>query len=292
MFTLGRTYLVAQLPAVTDKKFIIEGENSFSEKEMSSARWMDTPAFGFHYTNIFLKLKKRLPHEARQYKYISTYYECERYGYFSEPLRDAKYWSTPEGNFRGLFIKALLLTRDATIESVSEFANVPISSVATYEQLFFDVLDRKKERDMPYIFNIVNPGLVRRTKSCIDNESFESVVLMAGLKGTMKDVAHYYEWPGMLEHKPDDAIEVEGRFMAEANLLIRTTGLPKDHTTVTSSRNIISSAKQGGKDTGPNTIDKFGPTSSAINLTNMVRELQIADEETIEIEPPAKKIKS
>lgn len=84
-------------------------------------------------------------------------------------------------------IKAVLMTRDATVASVAGALRLDAAVVEAYDSLFFNITDRKS--DLAYVRNLLGAGdssplMVSRDA----NPSDEEVLLSVGFNGTIEDV--------------------------------------------------------------------------------------------------------
>ena len=85
-------------------------------------------------------------------------------------------------------LRAALLARDVTVDSVAEALNMLPPLVEAYEELFFNVLDRKSDR--AYLQDAVRVALTPLGHVYMANneDPLHRELLMTGLNGTLQDV--------------------------------------------------------------------------------------------------------
>ena len=232
------------------------------------------PAFGWYFAKHFAKARESLHYAAQDFPWIRHAYNVQRFGNKlnprafenNEPTATAISWQMPEFYNYGIMVKGLLLAPDATVEKIAELTNLNIDAIRAYEQLFFNVLDRKA--DTAYLCRLVYPnGII--SEILPDHHipaNLETQVLSAGYKNGMKAVMHLMGARGMLEHKSDDATSLEREIMANANFYARNGGLNQNHPAVQQGRQLLAAAKKGSHDAGMPVADPGGPTSLGSSL--------------------------
>lgn len=115
-------------------------------------------------------------------------------------------------------IKALLIADDVTCEYVAKKLSIPVDVITAYEKLFFNVLDRKKDR--AFIASIVYPdGRIKEAmEDYLENTGIGELMLRAGHTHGIRHVLY----AAGIEGNPFDKVDVlEGaetmdkKFMAE-----------------------------------------------------------------------------
>lgn len=159
-------------------------------------------------------------------------------------------------------MKALLIAEDVTCQYVADKLNIDVKVVTAYEKLFFNVLDRKKDR--AYIASIVYPeGRIKEVmEDYLENTGVGELMLRAG---HTQGVAHVLYAAG-IEGNPFSKVDVaEGaetmdkRFMAEG-LIYAGLGLLNQRKNAMPIHNARLSLQAGkmGKAEQPGTSTLFG----------------------------------
>lgn len=86
-----------------------------------------------------------------------------------------------------LFLHAALLARDATAASVADALSLDAMVVEAYDSLFYSVLDRKSPPN--YLMGAVAYGVTYERGNVLPDNPEEVAFLLAGLDGTVEDVA-------------------------------------------------------------------------------------------------------
>lgn len=115
-------------------------------------------------------------------------------------------------------IKALLIADDMTCEYVANKLSIPVDIIKAYEKLFFNVLDRKKDR--AYIAEIVYPRgrMAEAMENYLEEAGIGELMMRAGLTQGAKHVLFAAGIEGNPFAKLDvvaGAEEMDKRFMAE-----------------------------------------------------------------------------
>ena len=147
-------------------------------------------------------------------------------------------------------IQALLISKNVKDHSyVASRMGMPMSVIAAYERLFFNVLDRKD--DHAYIASIVYPEsrMVEVMKDYLEKTSINTLLLRAGFNNGDGIVA-YMMGIGQHPYKAFDAAtgaaELDGLFMRDG-ILYATAGLQNvpNSTPITNARLSINAGKMG-----------------------------------------------
>ena len=266
--------MIRHVPVETDPLFSPESLCSMDARIRHQYKRENDPAFGWYFARHFAKARESLPYAAHDFPWIRRAYNVQRFGNKlnprafenNEPTATAISWEMPEFYNYGIMVKGLLLAPDATVEKIAELTNLNIDAIRAYEQLFFNVLDRKA--DTAYLCRLVYPnGII--SEMLPDHHipaNLETQVLSAGYKNGMKAVMHLMGARGMLEHKSDDATSLEREIMANANFYARNGGLNQNHPAVQQGRQLLAAAKKSGQDAGMPAADPGGPTSLGSSL--------------------------
>lgn len=87
-------------------------------------------------------------------------------------------------------IKALLVTEDITIPFISERLGIPAETIAAFEKLFFNVLDRKE--DHAFLAQIIYPEgrLVEAAEDYIERTDISDILLRAGFNNGAEHILY------------------------------------------------------------------------------------------------------
>lgn len=154
-------------------------------------------------------------------------------------------------------IDALLLTPDSTIESVASRLALSQETVACYEQLFFNVIDRRHEA--LYIGRNVYPQtrLVEMMEGYIESEGLGMLLRRAGFNNGVQHVLHaagLASGTGLLVEMNGNqaASDLESLLMANGYFLARNGWINQRRHAhgLAAARGLISAAKASGQATG------------------------------------------
>jgi hypothetical protein len=95
---------------------------------------------------------KELRRTIRRFKREGHQLDC--HGVCVDPLANAVLWNSPEGAKYGRMVKRALIRPNSTIVKAHLETGLPIESISTFEQLFFNVLARKTDTD--YMIHVAN----------------------------------------------------------------------------------------------------------------------------------------
>lgn len=168
-------------------------------------------------------------------------------------LKMALALTTTEMAQQRMTLKALLLAKDATINSVAAMLRMDPDVVRIFEKLFFNVIDRKN--DLSYLQSILFPEGrgVELNPNYLRAEHREKLLLRAGRKSGAEEVLY---WSGASE----DALEIlaatkstselENTMTGFGLLLARYGGLNqsgRDLPGMSAARQVVAAAKMSGE---------------------------------------------
>jgi hypothetical protein len=149
-------------------------------------------------------------------------------------------------------INGLLMCEDATYAVIERDTSVPKETIAAYEKLFYNVMDR--HLDHLFIRNIAYPSgrLVETYEDYLENEELGKILLRIGFNNGRDDVLHFAGFrSGLLgslaqQNMPE---KLESVIMANGYLLARNGWAnQREHAAgLSSARNLIAAAKHGGQ---------------------------------------------
>jgi hypothetical protein len=160
----------------------------------------------------------------------------------------------PETRLAREAINGMLVAKDYDLDSMSNLISVPKDVISAYQELFFNINDRRDE--ILFLAEVVYPN--GRIVECIDNymrnESLGNLLMRAGYNNSMADVLYFAGCPSnllfsMLES--DTAVKLESLIMANGYLIARNflVNQQRDAAGLFNARSLIQAAKQGGQET-------------------------------------------
>lgn len=149
-------------------------------------------------------------------------------------------------------IQAMLIHPSMTYEEVSRAFTIPIETVACYEKLFFNVMDRRA--DAKFIAQVVYPRtrLVEMFQDYLQNEGMGNLILRAGFNNGPADVSYYAglsDSPFTGLSANEAASKLESAIMANGFLMARSGFINQAQNAIgiMHSRQVLQAAKAGGE---------------------------------------------
>lgn len=157
-------------------------------------------------------------------------------------------------------VRALMFPFDSTVKAVAESLNLDEEVVSLYEQLFFNILDRKK--DSIYLTKLIYPHgrTVEYMGRYVESASFESIMARSGFNNGAKDVMYLMGLSNNLVDSmasAESGKNLEQLMMAQGFVMARNGWLNQASNAVgiTHARQLIAAGKIGGQDTGAGDSD-------------------------------------
>lgn len=240
-------------------------------------------SFGWHFIKTFSESSKSLPGCVINEETLIRAYNFERYGNRDLEVAQAIAIETSIPQVRNTIV-SLLFADEVTIDRISEIVNFSVETIRIYEELFFNIIDRKsdamfiasivypetraEEFSSNYLTNVDNSTLLKRVGY---NAGIESVLALAGFKDSFLnfnagDVASS-------TNKLESAIMSNAYFMATCGFLNS-----KDSVGIINAKNIMAAAKHGGGD--ENTFQETGVGVAPMG-TIIINELMDAEQKSI-----------
>ena len=207
-------------------------------------------SFGWHFIKSYSDLQYDLPCEVIDEHNLVRAYNFERYDNRDIPLAQAIAIETSLPTNIKNTITSLFFSEGITIQAVAEITNFDEDTIRVYEELFFNVLDRKhealfiaglvypetraEELNPRYLQNVSNETLLRRVAY---NNGTESTLALAGFKDTFLQFSDATSSTNKLE----SAIMSNAYFMAACGFLNS-----RDAPGIANAKNIMAAAKHGG----------------------------------------------
>jgi hypothetical protein len=157
-------------------------------------------------------------------------------------------------------IRSMLFAPNIDADMIAGNLDMSADVVRTYEQLFYNVLDRKK--DATYLTKLIYPHgrLVEYMERYIHDARFEDIVARTGFNNGVADVMHFL---GASNNMVDSMIaadagkNLEKLMMAQGYVMARNGFLNQTNhaASIGHARQLISAGKLGGQDTGAGDSD-------------------------------------
>lgn len=216
-------------------------------------------SFGWHFIKSFAESGKSLPNCVMDEETLIRAYNFERYGSRDLEVAQAIAVETSIPTIRNTIV-SLLFAEDVSVEKISKIVNLPASVVRIYEELFYNILDRKQdamfvagiiypetraeEFDINYSKNVDPVTLLMRVGY---NTGVNNVLALAGFRENFVE----YSDTANSTNKLEGAIMSNALFMAQCGFLNS-----RESTGITNAKNIMAAAKHGGGD--ENTFQETG----------------------------------
>lgn len=224
--------------------------------------------FGWRFIKTLVDSNIDLPSTVTE-PYLVKAYQMERYGIPDEDIVEAIGLTRKSMQYFNNLLKSLLLTEDATYESVAEASGIRLPVVKAFESLFYNIMDRKKEA--AWLASHVYPEFrfSELMDNYIKNESLGTILQRTGYNTNMNDVLYLAGFKNDKITKVRDASEMamklEGAIMANGYFLARAGFLNQRNASgLSNAKNLIAASKQAGNDTNDKDYDGVGSLSDAL----------------------------
>lgn len=212
--------------------------------------WLFDPAFGWNFVSLMHFAGADLPPTVTE-PWLRLGYDFLN-GYYSEAVAEAKSWTHESAAYVRGAVETCLLDINASVERAARFAGLPEDSVGAYEQLWFNVVDRKQ--DTVYLSRIVYPeGRIGEfSKDYVFRENPVTIAMRGGYNCGMGDGMYFL---GMREARPamrSPMREFEEAVGRDAAWLARNGLAGQDLQVVQIAKALSTSSRIGGQsDDGP-----------------------------------------
>lgn len=219
-------------------------------------------AFGYNFIKSFSKLKKKLPSNVTE-KYLREAYRFERTGKAHPSIVNAYMYRHPMNEFFKTTLESMLLVDNITFEEISKKTGISVSTIKAYEQLFFNIVDRKNE--LAFVASIVYPDsrMVEFEENYHKNESRDMILKRSAYNNGLEDVSWLLGFKtdhmdtdidsNLMTKKLEAAIMANGYYLAKNGFLNQRSSVG-----VQNAKNIISAGKQGGQEVEVNDVEGVG----------------------------------
>ncbi len=180
---------------------------------------------------------------------------CDNKKHPDEHVDAAVALTSPQMRHKRMILDALLVVDGADIYQIAQIVSLSHHTVAAYEKLFFNIIDRK--RDATFLAEVVYPQtrMVELVAGYVANESLDKILMRAGYNNGAADVLYIAGCSNNLLAglaDGDSASKMETLMMTVGYIFARNGLLhQRDAVAVSNARNLISAAKQGGQQSGP-----------------------------------------
>lgn len=162
-------------------------------------------------------------------------------------------------------INSMLVQENYSYQDIGKDTCIPADTIAAYEKLFFNVVDR--HLDHMFIRNVVYPNgrFVEMYDDYLKNEELGNILLRVGYNNGKSDVLHFAGFKsGLLGTMAalDMPQKLESIIMANGYILARNGWAnQREHAVgLSSARNLIAAAKHGGEQTqNTSSFTPYGP---------------------------------
>ena len=232
-------------------------------------------AFGYHFVKLLIQTNTKLPAGVKE-TYLRDAYNYEKFGIIrpkDDSIVHAISLTIPCMRNEEVALQSFLL-KDISFKDISLIMGIPESVIRAYEQLFYNVRDRKK--DAMYLASVIYPQsrLVELMDSYMKNESMQNLLIRGGYNGNIDDIKYIFGLrcdSGLKETTPSQlAASFEASIMSNGAILANM-GLASQKAIANSkAENFLIAAKQGGTDTDNGMLDS--PASFGDALSRMIME--------------------
>jgi len=266
-------YLAQYIPDESDYfRFSLTPGNDSSRHQKQIERFLVAYrdlAFGYHFIRALIKDSVDIPPDVAERELLDFYW-FEQLGNPNSDLVAALAIHHPSSRFLENSVQAMLLT-EASLRDIAETSGVPERVLRYYEQLFFNVRDRRRES--LFIANVVYPEhrLVETMEGYMRDIDAGSFLRRSGYNNGLDDVAYFIglQVDSVRASHSDNAQQLasklESSIMANGFYLARNGFLnQRSAQGLSSARSLLVAAKQGGEDT--TNLDSFGASTLGASL--------------------------
>lgn len=219
-------------------------------------------AFGYHIVQAYVKDNVILsPYIDEQIIYDA--YMFERFGEYNEDIIHAISFTHPSNKNMEDALKAAIISSHS-FEDISRIYGLPVGMIKAYEQLFFNVRDRKNEA--LFIANLVYPHtkFVELNENYLKEEDKGRLLMRSAYNNGLEDAAYFIGLKNMENlmvsgmSSVDAASQLESAIMVNGLFLARNGGMNAKTSGLGQAKGILIAAKQGGQDTGNMDMEGVG----------------------------------
>ena len=206
--------------------------------------------FGYRFVKSLVKAKKKLPLVVKE-KSLKNLYKFETRKHKDRNIIHALALRDKSNKFYRNTLESLFLADDATYKVIAEKTGIKKEVVYLYEQLFFNVMDRKD--DFAFIAETVYPEhrFVEFEDNYTKNESSNFLLKRSSYNNGIDDVLHLAGFKSEnnidANNVTENANRLESTILSNGYYLARNGYLnQRSSTGINNAKNIIAATKQGG----------------------------------------------
>ena len=166
-------------------------------------------------------------------------------------VRGALALASPHMKHTRDIMHGLLVCRDTGVDEAAHHMQIHRDTVACYEQLFFNIVDRKKEAAFLSEKLYPDTRFVEVVTHYMEHEDLGRLLMRMGYNNGPEDVLYFAGFrPEALKKLDarDIPAKLEALFAANAFLYLRTGFANQNIQAVRDGKNLLAAAKQGGED--------------------------------------------
>jgi hypothetical protein len=200
------------------------------------------------------------------------------YNYFARNTNDQNVmeaWmlaAAPERKAERHIVEAALCSKDYTLEEAAEFTGLSKDSIAIYEKLFFNIVDRRRESLFIATVLYPNSRLVEMFEGYLSDPTtcFPQLLKRSGYVNSIKDVMYFAGHPdgnGLLASlaSRETPERLEALIMANGYLLARNGWINQRSLGISQARGLMAAAKAGGEQRSASLDSPFTSLGSSLS---------------------------
>ena len=229
------------------------------------------PAFPWKYAQAFAQLRQPLPESVVEH-YIRAAHAHLSGRIINDEISEAQVmqhgrWATKRG-----FLEALLLLPNLRIDEIAVQAGLSVSIVMTYEQLFWNVRDRRSDEMFVNEICLPNTRLNEYRDDFWETVQPRDLMLRAAFNNDLQTILQIFGTRTPVPEQPADASakRVKSRIMADAEFVVRAGGSNSGLPVLDSARRIIAAGEKNVVPKRANGDDVIGLTALSMNLGDSI----------------------
>jgi len=229
------------------------------------------PAFPWKYAQAFAQLRQPLPAIVDEH-YIRAAHAHLSGRIINDEISEAQVmqhgrWATKRG-----FLEALLLLPNLRIDEIAVQAGLSVSIVMTYEQLFWNVRDRRSDEMFVNEICLPNTRLNEYRDDFWETVQPRDLMLRAAFNNDLQTILQIFGTRTPVPEQPADASakRVKSRIMADAEFVVRAGGSNSGLPVLDSARRIIAAGEKNVVPKRANGDDVIGLTALSMNLGDSI----------------------
>ena len=229
------------------------------------------PAFPWKYAQAFAQLRQPLPESVVEH-YIRAAHAHLSGRIINDEISEAQVmqhgrWATKRG-----FLEALLLLPNLRIDEIAVQAGLSVSIVMTYEQLFWNVRDRRSDEMFVNEICLPNTRLNEYRDDFWETVQPRDLMLRAAFNNDLQTIFQIFGTRISAVELPADvsAKRAKARIMADAEFVIRAGGSSSNLPVLDSARRIIAAGEKNVVPKRANGDDVIGLTALSMNLGDSI----------------------